>query len=81
VASGSLAWALTTVRVEKTRSERTESHVVKLMSLCQIDAGLVVFVVVGKWGFDEFSHHRGVFYKDTTFSTDALIPGPPYAGA
>merc|ERR1711988_1412839 len=33
----------------------------------------------GKWGFDEFSHHRGVLYKDTTLTTQALMPMPPYS--
>lgn len=33
----------------------------------------------GKWGFDEFSHHRAVMYKDTMLSQGALLPGPPYS--
>lgn len=32
----------------------------------------------GKWGFDEFTHFRGVFVKDTTFTSGALVPPPPY---
>lgn len=32
----------------------------------------------GKWGFDEFSHHRGVLVRDSTFMKGAGIPSPPY---
>lgn len=32
----------------------------------------------GKWGFNEFSHHRAVFYKDTFLQRGTLLPPPPY---
>eukprot|EP00941_MAST-03F_sp_MAST-3F-sp1_P002483 g2483.t1 len=35
----------------------------------------------GKFGFDEFSHKRSVVYKDTTFTSAAALPPPPYGDA
>lgn len=33
----------------------------------------------GKWGFDEFSHHRGVLVRDTKIFKGPALPHPPYS--